>query len=58
MFRVEKLLILVAHFKHCELIFQTIFEESVTCFNPFNPFAQAALLDNHKTPKITVATKS
>lgn len=54
----EKLLVLVAHLEQLGLIFQTILELSVTCFNPLNPFAQAALLDSHNTPNTTLITKS
>lgn len=58
MLREEKLLVVVAHLAQEGKIFQTILLTSVTCFSPFNPFAQAALLDNQRTPKITVTTKS
>lgn len=55
MFRVEKLLDDAIH----PLQFCTVgIVGFVAVFKPVKPFAQAALLDSHNTPKITVNTKS
>lgn len=55
MFRAEKLLDDAIHLLHISSVSGVGF---VAVFNPVKPLAQAALLDSHNTPKITVIRKS